>query len=283
MRPAALAAVLVLAAGAASARAQGQDTQGEPSGEPRDERTVGVPGELRYVVLPGSELEVAAADDETPVVLRIAAARPHGDAWRYDLVWYGLEPGDFDLTDFLERVDGSDAADLPALPVRVGTVLPPGQVEPHRPVAGELPRVGGYRALLYLAGVLWLVGLGAILFGGRRRREAEAVRAREVTLAERLRPLVTDALAGKLTRREHAELELALVALWRRRLGLDALPARDALAEIGRHPEAGALLRALEAWLHRGAGAEEVDLDLLLAPYRELPPEELEGALLGAR
>jgi hypothetical protein len=93
----------------------------------------------------------------------------------------------------------------------------------------------------------------------------------------------TDALAGKLSQREHAELELALVALWRRRLGLDGLPAREALAEIGRHPEAGALLRALESWLHRGAQAGEVDVERLLAPYRELAPEELESAAPGAR
>jgi hypothetical protein len=278
MRPAALAAALALVAGTTLAQEQESDAARAAGAA----RTVGVPGELRDVVLPGSELAVADADDETPVVLRIAAARPHGDAWRYDLVWDGLEPGDWDLAAVLRRVDGSGTADLPPLPVRVTSVLPPGQVEPHRPGIGELPRIGGYRALLVLAGVLWLAGLAALLFWGRRREDAEAVRAREITLAERLRPLVTDALAGKLSRREHAELELALVALWRRRLGLEALPPQDALAEIARHPEAGALLCALETWLHRGDVSADVDLDRLLAPYRELPSEELETAAAGA-
>src|SRR5262245_49219942 len=70
--------------------------------------TVGMSGRMDQVVLPGSELEVKPLEDRrTPVVLRIANVYPHGTAKRYDFVYYGLEPGSYDLRNFLRRKDGS--------------------------------------------------------------------------------------------------------------------------------------------------------------------------------
>src|SRR5687768_1974296 len=91
--------------------------------------TVGMPARIDQLVLPGSELEVKPLDDrKLPVVLRIAAVFPHGSAYRYDLVYYGLDPGTFDLKDYLRRKDGSSTVDLPTLKVEIQTLLPPGQV-----------------------------------------------------------------------------------------------------------------------------------------------------------
>ena len=54
-------------------------------------------------------------DRRAPVVLRIVDVYPHGTAFRYDLEYYGLEPGTFDLRDYLRRKDGSSTADLPPI------------------------------------------------------------------------------------------------------------------------------------------------------------------------
>jgi hypothetical protein len=86
---------------------------------------------------------------------------------------------------------------------------------------------------------------------------------------------VESALAGNLSRAQQAELERTLLAFWRRRLNLDQTKAAEAMAALRSHPEAGALLGQLEAWLHRPGGAGEVDVNALLKPYQNAPPEAL--------
>src|SRR6516162_1558386 len=99
---------------------------------PRSTSTVGMPAKIEQLVLPGPELEAKPLEDRrAPVVVRITGVYPHGTAFRYDLVYYALEPGDYDLRNFLRRKDGAALGDLPAIPVRVDPVLPPGQIEPN--------------------------------------------------------------------------------------------------------------------------------------------------------
>lgn len=254
---------------------------GHTEGRVAARASVGVPVDVRNVVWSGSELEVAPVELATPIVLRITDVRPHGDALRYDLVVYGLDPGEYDLADFVRRSDGSATLELEPVPFTVASILPPGQVEPNPLQAGEAPVVGGYTRLLWIAGGLWCLGLAAILFVGRRRRAHAAAARRPASLADRLRPLVEQALAGRLSREDRAALELTLIAAWRQRLDLGRLGTAEALAKLKRHDEAGPLLRSLEHWLHRPDGpggpdrarAGDVDLARLLEPYRNLPAE----------
>ena len=48
----------------------------------------------------------------------------------------------------------------------------------------------------------------------------------------------------------------------------------DAVVRLKEHREAGALLRALEDWLHRPPGSASVDVAAVLAPYRDVPAEQ---------
>ncbi len=244
----------------------------------QDVRTsqVGVTARISDLVLPGSELTVAPPQKDAPLVLRIAAVRPHGDAFRYDLEYWGLEPGTLDLRDWLRRADGTSTADLPPLAVAFTTALGEGQVEPHRLQPRALPRFGGYRMWLIAGAIMWVIGLVALLAVGRRRRlAAAAAMPRPMTLAERLRPLVERAVQGKLDRAERAQLELSLVAFWRKRLGLDERRPEQVIVQLRDHPEAGPLLRGLEDWLHRPEARGAVDVGALLAPYRDLPADAL--------
>jgi len=262
---------LLLAAIAATAAAQDASSS-----------SVGAPQWIRDLVLPGPELTTKATDVKTPVVLRIAAVYPHGTEFRYDLVYYGLDPGEYDLREFLERRDGSSTEDLPAIPVRVDSVLPPGQVLPHRPEGEEVTGVGGYSLLLWGAGALWALGLVAILTVGRKRHGAAAAEhARPKTLAERLRPLVEEAMAGTLSGEDRAVLELALIAFWREKLGLESATVAESLATLKEHDEAGPLVRRLEEWLHHPAPDRDVDVAALLSPYQDLPAEQHAGPFAG--
>lgn len=246
---------------------------------PLRETTVGMTGRIDGLVLSGAELEPKPYDDrKRPVVLRVIRVSPHGTALRYDLEYYGLDPGTYDLRDYLRRKDGSPTADLQPLPVKVNAVRPPGQAEPNALVIEPGPRVGGYRQLLLAVGVLWAVGFLAIVasfFFPRRRKAAEAVE-KPVSLADRLRPLVEGAIAGTLARAELAALERSLLALWRKRLGLEAADPAEAIAALRRHPDAEPLLAQLEAWLHRPGPPDPVDVPALLRPYRDLPPDAAE-------
>jgi hypothetical protein len=238
---------------------------------------VGVPVSMDQLVLPGGEVEPIPVTDKTPVIVRIDRVFPHGSAFRYDLVYYGLEPGEFDLSQFLKRKDGSSAADLPAVPIQITSVLPPGQVEPSSLTFGTLPWLGGYRGLMILVSVLWIAGLIWLLWPKRKRAAARQIESGPATisLADRLRPLVSDAMAGRLPPERLAELERALIVCWRRRLGLTEAAPAEALAKLRQHPEASPLMNQLEIWLHRPPGGEAVDINALLKPYQNIAADEM--------
>ena len=245
-----ISAVLLLGLSSAGSRAFASDPAPSQSSS-----TVGMPATIEQLVLPGSELEARPIEDRrAPLVLRINAAYAHGSAFRYDLVYYGLEPGEYDLRSYPKRKDGSAVGDLPPIPVKVGPVLPPGQVEPNPLALEQSPWLGGYRLLLATIGSLWCAGLAAILLVGRRKKaEAEIDAARPLTLADRLKPLVISALAGTLSEGEHAELERLLIGYWRKRLGLELASPSEVITTLLSHPQAGsaAPARAMAAQARR--------------------------------
>jgi hypothetical protein len=246
---------------------------------PRVATTVGMPAKIEQLVLPGTELEARPIEDRrTPVVLRIVNSYAHGSAFRYDIVVYGLEPGEFDLRESMRRKDGSPITDLPSIPIKIESMLPPGQIEPHQLALAQSPFLGGYRLLLIGGGLVWAAGLAAILLAGRRKRGQAVLDAtKPVTLADRLRPLVEKALAGTLNQGQHAELERLLIGYWRKRLKLERCAPAEFMPLLRNHEEAGVLLLRLEDWLHRPAGAAEpVNLSALLAPYQAVAADSLE-------
>lgn len=250
-----------------------------------DERTAAVGMRARIeVVLPGSELEPAPSTAKTPVVVRVLNVWPHGEHHRYQLEWSGLEPGKHDLAKYLVRKDGSQTEGLPPVEVTVTSVLPKGAMEPGEIAPAAPQRLGGYTALMIVAGVLWVAGLLAILFVGRKYKRAAAAAVRKPTLADRLRPLVEAVASGGADTAAKAELERLMVAFWRSRLDLGASKAGDAIIAIRQHPEAGALLRQLEQWLHVPRQVGAVDVTTLLAPYRNVTAASFEPpASVGAR
>jgi hypothetical protein len=240
-----------------------------------------MPGKIDQIVLPGAELEARPIDSRAvPLVLRVVAAYPHGTAFRYDLEFYGLEPGEYDLGDYLRRKDGTAVEGLPKLPIKITSLLPAGQILPADPALRRGPRLGGYRLWLTLGSLAWLGGLAAIVLSRRRAKLAQRqVAAPPLSIAERLQPLVSAAVEGRMSPEGTVEIERLLISYWRQRLHLDAEDPRAAVATLRNHDEAGVLLRQVEAWLHAPEGAREVDLAALLAPYRNLPKENVSEEL----
>jgi hypothetical protein len=239
-----------------------------------DPRKIGIEGEIQITLARG-DYEPKALDDRTPLILRIEAVKPVADGrFNYDFHYIGFEPGSYRLGDYLIHPDGSPATELAETMVEVRSVLPAdhdGALNAYVPQ--PFPWFGGYRVMLGGLAVLWVCGLAAFAWFGRRRKSSApvAVEIPEPSYAERLRPLVEAAATGTLDVPGQAELERLFTGYWRERLGASDRRMADTLAGLKRHPEAGALLRALERWLHRPGGVSAGEINELLEPYRQLP------------
>jgi hypothetical protein len=265
---AALAAAVLVALSAFAA------TNGAPS------RNLGIEGRATFE-LPSADYRPRPLDDRTELMLHIEAIAPLGkDRFRYEFHYLGFEPGQFNLVDFLVRPDGSRPAELGELPITVRSLLPEehdGKLTPHVP--RPFPWIGGYRLFLGVLALVWLGGLAWFAFGGRRKPAPAPVVAAPPTpsLADRLRPLVEAAAAGKLGCDGQAQLERLLLGHWREKLGLADARVAEAVLRLKQHAEAGLLLRALEGWLHRPGGATGTEVLALLEPYRRVPAPETGG------
>ena len=231
--------------------------------------TVGMPHQLNQFVLPGSLLRPKPWVRGQPVVIRIVAEYPHGDAHRYDLEYTLFEAGQFDLRDYLQREDGSPMDSVPPIPVAATTVLPDGQILPNDVPPGPLPGWGGYRAVLITGGVLWGLVLLYLLVPRRQRRLAGEAQTAATSLETRLREAIQAAETGTLNPAERAELERMVLAHWRQRLGMTHLPAAEAHALLRQHEQACNALNLLEQWLHHPQGRNIEDFAALWEPGKE--------------
>ncbi len=238
---------------------------------------VGSMQRLTDVVVAGSKLIPRPLDDRSmPIVLRMVQARPHGEAFRYDLEFVGLEPGDFDLRDYLVRADGRMEPELPALKVKILSALPEGHIPPHE-LQNSLPWMGSYRVWVWIAGIFWVAVFLGLIFYRRPASQTMVIQIKPQTFAEILKPRLQSALQGSINANQLAELERYLVEFWRRKLGWFDRDPVSVVVDLRKHPQAGPLMTQLERWIHARQRNTDVDLDQLLKPYQEFEASELDG------
>lgn len=235
--------------------------------------TVGTEGRLD-VVLPVDDLAPVVASSKANIVVRVAERRQWGTGWRYDLRWVAAVPGKHDLVKYLRREEQPDAPlSLDPLLVEATSILPQAHDGSLANVGDS--RVGGARWYWPVAAALalvWVLLLVPLIRSRFRRKTAPVPQpsARPLTLAERLRPLVAAAAAGRLNVDGRGRLERLLLQFWRQRLGLGEVPVAAALVQMKSHPQAGQILNAMEDWLHRPPDQHrlsEAELARLLEPY----------------
>ncbi len=244
--------------------------------EPVARTSVGMRVRIEEQPIPGPRLQAKPVADpgRADAIVRVLNVFPHGTGWRYNLEVTPLVEGTLDLASLLEPAEAGATWDPPALPIEVEALLAEDVIEPNELEVPAPDGVGGYTTGMTVLGVLWAAGLVALMTVGRKRDgevEGEAPAA-PLTLADRLAPLVERARSGELDTTQQAELERLLLAHWRDRRDLGAVPVADAVAALREDEEAGPLFLQLERWLHRpDSGGEAVDLGALLAPYRGTP------------
>jgi hypothetical protein len=240
-------------------------------------------------MLPRADYRPRPLDDRTELILRVEniTALTNGQH-RYYLHYIGLEAGSYRLAEFLIRPDGSRPDELGDQSIQVHGLLPDdhdGRLNAYRP--SRFPFIGGYRAMLGLLGTMWVGGIALYIYWARRKpaRTISVPPAPAPSLAERLRPLVEAAAAGQLGAEGQAQLERLLMGYWREKLDLAGSDLRmaEALARLKVHAEAGALLRALECWLHRPGGVSTAEVSALLHPYRNIPAPQPERVMMAER
>jgi hypothetical protein len=235
--------------------------------------TVGFPITIEGQVIAGSEVRPKLIDDRAqPIIIRIVATYPHGTDFRYDLEFYGLEPGEFDLADFLQRIDTADQQLIAKIPVVIESLLPEGQVEPSQLKAVSSRFASYYKWMLILGGVFWIAGLLAILLVGRERKKRAIAAEEPPTIADQLRPLLEAAISGDISSEQAAELERLLANHWTDKMQWENLSAAETRQKMRDHPEASVLLNQIDHWLHQPkseAGPTDVDIATVLQPYLE--------------
>lgn len=237
-------------------------------------RVIGIEGDVQ-ITLDRGDFQPKPLDDRTPLILRVEAVKPKSEGkFTYDFHYIGFEPGSYKLADYLIHPDGTPATEIGDLPVSVRSILPPdydGAL--NRYVRRPFPWFGGYRMMLAGLAALWVLGLLAFIWLGRRKKSVivEETPPPSPSYADRMRPYVEAAAAGNLSSTGQAELERLMIGFWREKLALTEQRMADTLAAMKRHAEAGSLLRALEHWLHRPGGVSHEEVDSLLVPYRQSP------------
>jgi len=235
---------------------------------------VGMFAPISQVYFPGTELipDPGTGAAAGLMVIRVDGVYPHGDGFRYDLSWSGEKPGEFDLTQWLRRRDGTPTTDLPALSVKVTSLLAPERFTPNdlRPPASGW--VGGYRVLLGLLSVFWLAGLAALFWFRPKGTRSGSAQSTGRSRLEQIRTQLETVLGrGELSTADKASLETLIVGFWREQRKLTALEPATLLHTLLADPDSGPLLRQLERWLYdRPQRADSAELQDLLLPLQKL-------------
>lgn len=246
--------------------------------------TVGVEGQYLFP-WSGERLFAKPVNDRSIFLTRIADIRQledEGDGKAkvmYDIRYLADMPGQYNLNKYILDAFGEPVEGLPDMIVNVGELLPEvHQGDLEQLEALGIPDMGGYRMTLYIIGILWLLPIFYLLFRKfyKPRPAPPAPVAPPPTLADQLRPIVAKAQSGTLPPEQLARLERLLLACWKERLNINESSMLQQIRTLKAHPDAGAILRAVEMWLHAPPDQQisESEINTLLAPYSTMQAVE---------
>lgn len=223
----------------------------------------------------GSELKVIPRiHSKIPIILRIIEAKSKDDGYNYDLHVEGLDEGQYNLAHYLTRADGSETT-IPEIKFEAYTILQDKWTEP-RPLAVVKPdKIGGYKKLIWVLGILWAIGLIAILLI-RKKRSAEEPQLTEPSLSDRIYKLLNDS-NNDLTSTQKAELDRMIIGHWLHQfpdLNIEHRSVADSIAFLKTQKESAPMLLSIEKWLHSGKEISAKEIQLTLSSYKSLKKEE---------
>ncbi|MEN8772988.1 MAG: hypothetical protein ABF380_07500 [Akkermansiaceae bacterium] len=234
---------------------------------------LGFPGTLEDLYVPGSKIEIIPrTNNESSLVIRLLEVKPAADGFRYDLEIYALDPGSHRIADFLRYADNKAPVKDVDATFEVTTIHPLDTLpKPSDPEPIEPEKLGGYKTLIIVLGILWALILVTIIFYRKKQTSDFVAKSPPPTLHEKLQVLVSAASQGELTDHEQANLERLILGHWKEKIPeIGALTPARALVELRIHPEASPLILKLEEWLHApNKNLSREEILPLLAPYQD--------------
>jgi len=235
--------------------------------------SVGMEGTV-VVEIPGAP--VVAKRQEPHSNLRVyltpASEKNTEQPGKYQIHFSAELPGDYNLADYLIRVtdvngegQGGQVSSIPAIPVRVVSLLPShynGELIPAK--KSPYPFFTAYRPIMISVVVLWLLCLIPLILWGRKtkKKSVEVEEAPAPTIEEILQPLMEEAANNKLDASGKARLEKATILQLQRLLKKTSEVSEDGESPSIRTPYeviqalhkdalTSEAITILEDWLHR--------------------------------
>ena len=216
-----------------------------------DKGNVGMVKRLK-VTLDGELLMAAKVDDKADAMVRIISTEKTANGFIYDLEFMGLEPGEYNLINYLRKASNGEKADLDEVKVEVGTELNAetwkGELLDFQKTVDTL--TPWYKKLNYLFLAFWVVILMVIIFYGRKKKEEDEVEVvQEKSLNEKICDLL-GSLEGNSTKELWQRIEGLIFQHWYERKNLEGLPMHEAIVKLKADSEAGPFILKLEKGLH---------------------------------
>ncbi|MFT5523384.1 MAG: hypothetical protein ACI9HK_001330 [Pirellulaceae bacterium] len=217
--------------------------------------TIGVEGR-HLVTLLDEQLEAVPYTHGDALAVRIASAAPIEGGFRYDIRYMAYGPGEHDLNEYLIDRDGRQLSGQPDMTVVVDPLL----AEDYSGILFEtaarpIDLHSNYRLAMASMWAAWGLLLIPLALYGRRTRGTKVKETPPRSVPDRLRQLLETAECESLCVEQQADLETLLLLFWAERLKVSSRRLAETLAELRKHPAAGAQLSAVERWLHGRQGA----------------------------
>lgn len=218
--------------------------------------TIGVEGR-RLVTLPDEHLEAVPYTHGDALAVRIVSITPAQKGFRYDIRYMAYGPGEHDLGEYLIGQPATQLSSQPETTVVVAPLL--ADDESGVLFETEVTSIdlhSSYRLAMSLLWGLWGLLLIPLAMYGRKARGTFVKETPPPSVPDRLRLLLETAEHRALCVEQQADLETLLLLFWAERLQVSSRRLVDTLAELRKHPAAGAQLSAVETWLHGRPASE---------------------------
>ena len=242
--------------------------------ENENKTSVGVGIVIEDVEISGSKvIPVPRTDYKTPIVLRIVSAEQTENGYLYSIHAEGLDPGNYDLTEFIKRADNT-TLETEAIPLEVYSVLDTPLTEPRKLTPTKPKNIGGYKKLLIMSGVLWVIGLVAIIYYKKTKITPVEIKTPPPTLTEKISALLKQG-QDNIDTDTQAQLERLMIGHWIEKFPeLEGKPIQESLTTLRNNEESGDMIRSVEKWLHSGEKVSQEEIERTLAPYAKNEEEQ---------
>jgi hypothetical protein len=216
------------------------------------------------VTFPGEKLMAAKVDDKSRAMVRILTAQKSGDGYKYEMEFIGLEPGEYNLIDYL-RTENDEPLTFKKHQIEVGTSLAvgfDGELLDYQKTSRNL--IPWYKKINYAVMAIWALLLPVIILYGRKKKKAdEIVVEEEKSINEKIRGLLSS-MGNSSSKELWQKVESLIFQHWCEKKNLQGMPMHEAIIKLKEDDEAGPFILKLEKGIHSQEFKDEKGITALI-------------------